>query len=105
MLQNNTEFYLIAYDYNFGEDSFEFQVRDIVGDVSSPSTVHIDITHVNHPPAAYFTSPLVAVRTVPLTIEIGVEDGDIPEEFDFNVTYAQAGDGVFQFGDVDFGGK
>lgn len=96
-----SEFYLIGNDLTFGDDQFEFKVRDLVGLESEPSLVSIIISHVNHPPTAVFESSVEAIRTVPLDIELGVEDVDADEEFVFNITSFQAGDGVF----LEFGTK
>jgi len=61
--------------YFKGTDSFTFTVTDSEGQVSPPATVSINVTHVNHPPLAYFRSMPVAVNT-PAEVELPASDID-----------------------------
>lgn len=48
----NPTFYLIGNPLSYGADQFTFVVADIINSTSTPSTVQISITHINHPPTA-----------------------------------------------------
>lgn len=58
-----------------GEDSFTFTVMDSDGTVSVPATVKIVVTHVNHPPVAYYRSLPVSLNTA-ADIQLSASDID-----------------------------
>lgn len=48
----SSRFFIVGTPLQFGDDSFTYQLIDNVGGTSTPQTVPISITHVNHPPQA-----------------------------------------------------
>lgn len=48
----NPEVYLVGHNLSYGFDKFTFSVMDLVNQTSVPSTVILQIIHVNHPPIA-----------------------------------------------------
>jgi|GEM_PF-351964 len=63
--------------YFKGADSFTFTVTDSEGQISTPATVSINVTHVNHPPVAHYRSMPVALNT---SAEIVLTASDIDKD-------------------------
>ena len=63
--------------YFKGEDSFTFTVTDSEGQISTPASVIIRVTHVNHAPMAHFRSLPVVPNT---SAEVGLTASDIDKD-------------------------
>jgi len=61
--------------YFHGSDNFTFTVTDSEGQVSAPATISLNVTHVNHPPVAYYRSQPVPVNT-PAEVQLTASDID-----------------------------
>jgi hypothetical protein len=72
--------------YTFGNTSFLFYVKDSTS-YSNVATVYVNVSHVNHPPSAYWTGNAVANENGVLVInEIQVSDPDAGDVLSVFVT-------------------
>lgn len=71
----STQFYIVGAPLQFGDDSFTYQLVDLVGGTSAIQTVPISITHVNHSPTAGIHLP-EGIMNDPLSMQIYGQDVD-----------------------------
>ena len=78
ILPNNQVRYVPPLNY-FGEDSFEYTMRDEHG-VESSATVTVTVNSVNDLPVANDDLEVEAVEDTPITIDVTANDTDVEDE-------------------------